>query len=157
MGDSGPTTGAGRSTQPDSRLAAHWELVTLAAVMLAGCQTAPIDPRAGASASAGGTESAAVAPAMPSAQPAILPASVMGLNRGAIRKLLGEPGVIRRDEPAEVWQYRTAACILDLFLYDEAHEPRVVYAEARTPAAEPAPTGNCLSDVAAKRRPLSNS
>lgn len=79
-------------------------------------------------------------------------AAIVGLDGGAVRKLLGEPGLIRRETPAEVWQYRTAGCVLDVVLYDEASGPRVAYAEARTPAAEPAPTDNCLSDVLTKRR-----
>jgi hypothetical protein len=74
-------------------------------------------------------------------------ASILGLDSGAVRKLLGEPGLIRREEPAEVWQYRTASCVLDVVLYDQASGPRVVYTEARTPAAEPTQADPCLSDV----------
>jgi hypothetical protein len=85
------------------------------AALLSGCQAAPSDDRAGATA-------------------------IVGLDGGAVRKLLGEPGLIRR-------QYRTAGCILDVVLYDQASGPRVAYAEARTPAAQPAPADNCLSDV----------
>src|SRR5437867_9484655 len=53
-------------------------------------------------------------------------ASILGLDSGAVRKLLGEPGLIRRDEPAEVWQYRTASCVLDVVLYNQASGRRVV-------------------------------
>lgn len=74
-------------------------------------------------------------------------AAILGLDSGAVRKLLGEPGLIRRETPAEVWQYRTTDCVLDVVLYDHATGPRVAYAEARTSAAEPAPTDACLSDV----------
>ena len=74
-------------------------------------------------------------------------AAILGLDGGAVRKLLGEPGLIRRETPAEVWQYRTADCVLDVVLYDHATGPRVAYAEARTSAAEPTPTDTCLSDV----------
>ena len=31
--------------------------------------------------------------------------------------LLGTPQFKRRDNPAEIWQYRNKACALDLFLY----------------------------------------
>jgi hypothetical protein len=79
-------------------------------------------------------------------------AAILGLDSGAVRKLLGEPGLIRRETPAEVWQYRTAGCVLDVVLYDQASGPRVVYAEARTSAAEPAPTDDCLSDVVTAKR-----
>jgi hypothetical protein len=74
-------------------------------------------------------------------------ASILGLDSGAVRKLLGEPGLIRREEPAEVWQYRTASCVLDVVLYGQASGPRVVYTEARTPTAEPTQADPCLSDV----------
>ena len=79
-------------------------------------------------------------------------AAILGLDSGAVRKLLGEPGLIRRETPAEVWQYRTAGCVLDVVLYDQASGPRVVYAEARTSAAEPAATDDCLSDVVTAKR-----
>jgi len=79
-------------------------------------------------------------------------ASILGLDGGAVRKLLGEPGVIRRETPAEVWQYRTANCVLDVVLYDQASGKRVVYTEARTPTAEPTQADPCLSDVLTKRR-----
>jgi hypothetical protein len=79
-------------------------------------------------------------------------ASILGLDSGAVRKLLGEPGLIRRETPAEVWQYRTASCVLDVVLYDQASGPRVVYTEARTPTAEPTQADPCLSDVLTTRR-----
>ena len=97
------------------------------AALLSGCQAALPEGRAGS-------------------------AAIVGLDGGAVRKLLGEPGLIRRETPAEVWQYRTAGCVLDVVLYDQASGPRVVYTEARTPAAEPAPTDNCLSDVLTTRQ-----
>jgi hypothetical protein len=79
-------------------------------------------------------------------------ASILGLDSGAVRKLLGEPGLIRRDTPAEVWQYRTASCVLDVVMYDQASGPRVAYTEARTAAAEPTQPGPCLTDVLTSKR-----
>ncbi len=35
--------------------------------------------------------------------------------------LLGPPRFKRRDNPAEIWQYRNKACALDLFLYRVAN------------------------------------
>ena len=74
-------------------------------------------------------------------------AAILGLDGAEVRLLLGDPGLIRRETPAEVWQYRTAGCVLDVVLYDQESGARGVYAEARTPRAEPAPTDLCLSDV----------
>ena len=99
-----------------------------AIVLLAGCQATP-----------------------PPTDP-VHSAQILGLDSGAVRKLLGEPGLIRRDEPAEVWQYRTTSCVLDVVLYDQASGPRVVYTEARTPTAEPTQADPCLSDVLTTRR-----
>jgi|SRR5215471_11021202 len=79
-------------------------------------------------------------------------ASILGLDSGAVRKLLGEPGLIRHEEPAEVWQYRTASCVLDVVMYDQANGPRVAYTEARTPAAEPTQPDPCLTDVLTSKR-----
>jgi hypothetical protein len=83
-------------------------------------------------------------------------AAILGLDGGAVRKLLGEPGLIRRETPAEVWQYRTADCVLDVVLYDHATGPRVAYAEARTSTAEPAPTDTCLRDVLTTKRSVTS-
>jgi hypothetical protein len=88
----------------------------------------------------------------PPPEEAAAPAPILGLDSGAVRKLLGEPGLIRRETPAEVWQYRTAGCVLDVVLYDQASGSRVVYAEARTPTAEPTPTASCLTDVLTTNR-----
>jgi hypothetical protein len=95
--------------------------------LLAGCQAAPPPPDP------------------------VHSASILGLDSGAVRKLLGEPGLIRHEEPAEVWQYRTASCVLDVVLYDQSSGQRVVYTEARTPTAEPTQPGPCLSDVLTSR------
>jgi hypothetical protein len=87
-----------------------------------------------------------------SPEPRVRSAAILGLDGAEVRMLLGDPGLIRRETPAEVWQYRTAGCVLDVVLYDQASGTRVVYAEARTPGAEPAPTDICLSDVLTTKR-----
>ncbi len=99
-------------------------------------------------------------PAQPSLPPlpvGVSPAEVMGLDRLAVQKLLGDPGMVRREPPGEVWQYRTAACVLDIFLYDQASGARVLYAEARTRTAEPAPTDSCVGHVISTRQSLPSS
>ncbi|MGE5506856.1 MAG: hypothetical protein ACM31L_20725 [Actinomycetota bacterium] len=47
------------------------------------------------------------------------PSGLKGLTAGQVRSVLGSPNFRRRDNPAEIWQYRGNACTLDLFLYDE--------------------------------------
>jgi hypothetical protein len=94
---------------------------------------------------------------LPPGSQSVAPKRVMGLDELAIQQLLGAPRLIRREAPAEVWQYRTAACVLDLFLYDEAAGRRVTYAEARTAAAEPVQPEPCLNQILAQREHLSSS
>lgn len=76
------------------------------------------------------------------------PPKVLGLKPHDVQELLGMPKLVRRDEPAEVWQYRSSACVLDVFLYPvETGAQQVRYLEARTVAAEPARTDECVNDI----------
>jgi hypothetical protein len=77
------------------------------------------------------------------------PTSVLGLQARELEEFLGAPKLVRHDAPAEVWQYRSAACVLDVFLYQDKPTAgiRVKYAEARTIAAEPAQTDECVNAI----------
>ncbi len=76
------------------------------------------------------------------------PPKVLGLKPHDVQELLGMPKLVRRDDPAEVWQYRSSACVLDVFLYpEETGAQQVRYLEARTVAAEPARTDECVNDI----------
>lgn len=96
----------------------------------------------------GGLLSACVAPAPPPSAAAIssiepgtgvrptdLPASQIDtlehLSAPALLARLGPPDFTRRDPPAELWQYRGATCVLDLFLYPEAGTMTVSHAQTR--------------------------
>ena len=62
------------------------------------------------------------------------PGQVMGLDTPAVDALLGRPRLRRVENPAEVWQYAGANCVMDLFLYpsnDGANDHRVTYFEIR--------------------------
>ncbi|MCH6588401.1 MAG: hypothetical protein IH805_08830, partial [Proteobacteria bacterium] len=63
------------------------------------------------------------------------PARLMGLDRAGLAKLLGDPELLRREPPAEIWQYRGRSCVFDVFLYEEAGRQRVTYLEAPDGAA----------------------
>lgn len=58
---------------------------------------------------------------------------LFGLPAEDINALFGEPRQTRRDGPAQIWQYASAVCVLDLFLYTDADptQPHVTYFEAR--------------------------
>jgi hypothetical protein len=74
-----------------------------------------------------------------------------GLTDTEVQMLLGPPLSVRRDDPAEAWQYATADCILDLFFYQETGSWRVAHIEARTIAALDAPADACVKSVLAGR------
>jgi hypothetical protein len=80
------------------------------------------------------------------------PDALIGREAAEIRRALGPPQLVRRDAPAEIWQYRTQACVLDLFLYEEARELRVAYLEARDQEARAVPARPCFASVLAAQR-----
>lgn len=73
------------------------------------------------------------------------PDQLMGLDRTGVDTLLGRPLLIRREPPAEIWQYRAEDCIFDVFLYEEAGNHRVTYLEARDRTAQRIETRGCLN------------
>jgi hypothetical protein len=79
-------------------------------------------------------------------------ASLVGLSAGELSALIGAPRWSRRESPAQVWQYQGASCVLDVYLYEEAGGPRVVYAEARDESRLPVTLSACLERIEAERR-----
>lgn len=59
-----------------------------------------------------------------------------------VEALVGSPDFRRVEPPAELWQYRTADCVVDLFFYGQSEERRVVHEDARS--REPSPAGDQL-------------
>lgn len=82
------------------------------------------------------------------------PGDLLGLDGSAVAALLGIPALRRRDPPAELWQYRDEACILDLFLYQDqdggAHA--VTYFEVRGHSVVKVPAKDCLRALIEARR-----
>jgi hypothetical protein len=56
---------------------------------------------------------------------------------------LGEPDFTRRDPPAEIWQYRSASCVLDVFLYPDDGELKVLHTATRDRARLKVPENTC--------------
>ncbi len=80
------------------------------------------------------------------------PATLDGLDAGRLTGLLGEPELRRQEPPAEVWQYRTDSCVLDVFLYTEGGRLHVVHSEARPRTATGSvDAGRCLGALARGR------
>jgi hypothetical protein len=99
----------------------------------------------------GGTK-ARVAPAprfdgtgIPDAEEAGQLSRLKGLTPVQLKTILGTPGFRRRDEPAEIWQYRGQGCILDVFLYDGATGKAVQFYSVR--GQEPAAEKTCVDDL----------
>ena len=79
------------------------------------------------------------------------PAGMIGADAGAVQRLFGPPRLVRRDAPAELWQYRARDCVVDLFLYQEKDGLRLLYLEARTGTAQATAARPCLEAVLAGR------
>jgi hypothetical protein len=72
-----------------------------------------------------------------------------GLAPGQVTALIGDPDLRRIDPPAEIWQYRSADCVLELYFYDSGTTSRMVYAEAhsRWPESQPAAGVSCSQNL----------
>lgn len=53
-----------------------------------------------------------------------------GMHQPEILAMLGKPDLKRLEPPAELWQYRAADCVLNLFFYREQDGYRLAHAEA---------------------------
>jgi hypothetical protein len=74
--------------------------------------------------------------------------ALVGKGPEALRAMLGEPTLLRRDQGAEVWQYAGQTCVLFLYLYpDDAGAPVVSYVDARLKTKGPAPVPDCLAET----------
>src|SRR6185437_8156169 len=78
-------------------------------------------------------------PAPENGAPAIK--DLAGLKPADVLSILGKPDLKRDEPPAELWQYRAADCVLNLFFYREAGVYRLLSAESwtRASAASAAP------------------
>ena len=75
------------------------------------------------------------------------PARFIGLGDADLSRALGAPKQVRRDAPAEVWQYSGADCVVDFYLYDGEGGLTVAYLEARDPAAAATPFDRCVNSL----------
>lgn len=110
--------------------ARHGSVAALAAgLLLAACSGHPntASPQA----------TATRAPASLGRLPAL--GDLNGLAPAQVAALIGDPVLRRVDPPAEIWQYRNADCVLELYFYDSGADSRMVYAEtrSRTPQRSP--------------------
>jgi hypothetical protein len=121
---------------------------TVASERLAAPQATPsapvvADPKPSAPAQ---VEPAATLAARPPAAVPGPPPTLVGMSREDVTELLGPPMFRRRETPAEIWQYRTQTCTLDLFLYKDANSEsyRVTHVEARGKNGAKVGPSDCL-------------
>ncbi len=75
-------------------------------------------------------------------------AELIGLDSDALEAALGVPAMLRHDAPAEVWQYRSTACVLSVFLYAEGARWRVTYVDIGSPrGGSPVPAADCFASL----------
>jgi hypothetical protein len=159
--------GAGRSRFARSGLTSIAWL--FAPLLLAACQMpqAPLKSANGAAPAAVQSTAAAQPARAPKATPlaatpavahddAILPTAarltgdpkeLLGLDHSALRRAFGKPAQMRDELTAQVWQYVTGDCVVDLYLYEAEGGLKVTYVEARSRTAEPTPTARCLKSL----------
>lgn len=68
---------------------------------------------------------------------------------------IGKPDFVRKDRPAEIWQYRGSLCTLDIFLFQNgAGAPyQVDYIETRAKLKGPTSNSACLTSILKERDP----
>jgi hypothetical protein len=80
------------------------------------------------------------------------PGQLLGLDRAGVTALLGEPSLVRRDDPAEIWQYVGSGCVFDVVLYARGQDYSVTYTEARDAAAALQAPRPCLNSLLRERQ-----
>jgi hypothetical protein len=75
--------------------------------------------------------------------------TLQNLTSNQVQALLGAPSFKRSDNPAEIWQYRTYKCTLDLFLYKNSGTSvrRVTYYEIRLQPGQALTNNECFEIV----------
>jgi hypothetical protein len=114
---------------------------------LAACSAAPPAPPPVAAAPAATVTTEPTAAEAPAAEPAVarvpgLPV-LTGMGRAELVALLGEPDFRRSEPPAELWQYRNADCVLDVFLYADGDRYRVLRSATRDRHVSPPTIASC--------------
>lgn len=80
------------------------------------------------------------------------PTRLKGVRVSDIQSLLGAPHFLRREKPAEVWQYYGEGCVLDLFVYGNGADKNVAHVELRAKGSAQAPDARCLQGLIDNRQ-----
>ena len=81
------------------------------------------------------------------------PATLKGAYASDLVGAIGKPEFIRKDQPAEIWQYRGTDCTLDIFLYQSVTGApfKVDYIETRAQPDGPTSNKACLASILKER------
>lgn len=119
-------------------------LLAVLSAGLGGCQAAGADRLDGGLAK---TQAQPAAPILSSDS-----AAFIGLGDRELSNALGKPKQVRKDAPAEVWQYSGADCVVDFYLYDsdpsdQGGRMEVAFVEARDVRADSSSTERCVKSL----------
>lgn len=81
------------------------------------------------------------------------PEEFVGFQPDALLPVLGAPDFVRRDGPAQIWQYRAENCVFDLFLYRDGGISRVDHVELRERGATNESAEACYTRMRKNRKP----
>jgi len=81
------------------------------------------------------------------------PEEFVGFQPDALLPVLGAPDFVRRDGPAQIWQYRAENCVFDLFLYRDGGTSRVDHVELRERGATKESAEECYARMRKIRKP----
>ena len=65
----------------------------------------------------------------------------------AILKILGSPDFIRQDGKTQIWQYRSSACILDMFIHGPQKNLKIIHLETRGRVVGTFPSDSCVTNL----------
>jgi hypothetical protein len=127
----------------------------LLVLSLSACQFQSAEPVVVVEPEAAQQDVAALPPAEPEAPPpppppipVPAPETLVGYTMVGLEGLFGTPGFVRRDPPAELWQYHTNSCVLDLFLYENTGGGyQVTHTEFRETGLSVDEKEDCLRDI----------
>jgi hypothetical protein len=131
-----------------------------AGLALAACQTGRNEPPVATAPQAAAPAAAPLPAPAPAPPPQVAalppidddPAQLMGLTRSGVSSLLGDPDLIRREAPAEIWQYVSGTCVFDVVLYARGQDYAVSYLEARDAKAAIQAPRPCLNSLLRARQ-----
>jgi len=80
------------------------------------------------------------------------PEEFIGYGPQRLLPIMGAPDFVRRDGPAQIWQYRAENCVLDLFLYGKNDDSQVRHVELRERVPGVEPVEECFSRLRTARQ-----